>query len=275
MKKFLVILLCILVSLSLFAEEQALLTEYFNSALDSMYPVKAKRVIFGDVDILDDGLSEFDLAVLSNEELRVLRNMIYARHGNIFTSEDLTVYYSNFPWYVPSKKVSDSELSESELQLIERIRLFETRDERKTNMKLPGVEGLWQNTWIMAAGWSDRFAFYSDGRLEFRFSQMYVFPVAQTYKGTYQVKGNVLVFTVDEISYSEAVPEYRRLTDYWDFESMEGRQNTITFSDPLVMKFPIVSFEQDKALPYPDLVRVCLKLGNVTYYKYTDNPDGD
>ena len=274
MRKIIVLLL-LLVSLPLFAVERDLLTEYFNYSLNSVYPANAKRVLFGDIELLNEGLSDFDLAVLSNDDLRVLRNMIYARHGHIFDSEDLKAYFSSFNWYVPEKKVSDSELSVEELKLVERISLFETRDETKRDVQLHDVAGIWQDTPIMAAGWSDRFAFYPDGKFEFRFSQMNIFPAACKYVGTYRVKGNVLIFSVNEIYYGEVIPEYKSLTGYWDFETLKARENMITFSEPLIMKFPIVSLEFDKVLPYPDLVRDCLEFGNVTYYKYTDNPDGE
>ena len=42
--------------------------------------------------------------------------MIYAKYGNIFSSSDLTNYYSNFAWYKPSKKVKDSDLTEEEFR---------------------------------------------------------------------------------------------------------------------------------------------------------------
>lgn len=46
-------------------------------------------------------LSEYDLQGLSKDELRILRNEIYARHGLIFHSEDLTEYFNQFSWYHP------------------------------------------------------------------------------------------------------------------------------------------------------------------------------
>lgn len=46
-------------------------------------------------------LLEYDLQGLSKDELRILRNEIYARHGLIFHSEDLTEYFNQFSWYHP------------------------------------------------------------------------------------------------------------------------------------------------------------------------------
>lgn len=47
-------------------------------------------------------ITDADLAGLSEWEIRVARNEIYARHGRIFTSPDLAEYFSQKSWYVPS-----------------------------------------------------------------------------------------------------------------------------------------------------------------------------
>ena len=47
-------------------------------------------------------ITNADLAGLSEWEIRVARNEIYARHGRIFTSPDLAEYFSQKSWYVPS-----------------------------------------------------------------------------------------------------------------------------------------------------------------------------
>lgn len=59
-------------------------------------------------------LSESELQVFSQEELRILRNEVYARHGHIFKSEDLTSYFSRFDWYHPDTNDAFDRLSEME-----------------------------------------------------------------------------------------------------------------------------------------------------------------
>ena len=60
------------------------------------YPYTSQRkVVFNDV------------AFMSNADLRIMRNEIYARHGYIFDSQDLRDYFSRQSWYRPvSKKVT-------------------------------------------------------------------------------------------------------------------------------------------------------------------------
>lgn len=56
---------------------------------------------------------------LSKEELRVLRNEIYARHGHIFKSQDLREYFNRFNWYSPEVENATNRLTEIEKKNVE------------------------------------------------------------------------------------------------------------------------------------------------------------
>lgn len=62
-------------------------------------------------------LTNADLNNLSEWEIRVARNEIYARHGRIFKSEELASYFSAKSWYVPS--ISPDQFDDSYLNAIE------------------------------------------------------------------------------------------------------------------------------------------------------------
>ncbi|PET54993.1 hypothetical protein CN514_17355 [Bacillus sp. AFS001701] len=47
-------------------------------------------------------LTNADLIKLAPNELRLARNEIYARHGLVFKSSDLTIYFSSKSWYKPN-----------------------------------------------------------------------------------------------------------------------------------------------------------------------------
>lgn len=66
-----------------------------------------------------------DLENKSKEQLRIMRNWIYARHGYIFKSQDLTEYFSNFPWYEPTSRNVESQLNKTERDNISLIKSFE------------------------------------------------------------------------------------------------------------------------------------------------------
>ena len=52
-----------------------------------------------------------DFSGLFTEDLRLLRNEIYARHGRIFKTKILNDYFSEQPWYKPDPNYSDSMLT--------------------------------------------------------------------------------------------------------------------------------------------------------------------
>jgi hypothetical protein len=48
-----------------------------------------------------------ELVLLSNEQLRLLRNSIYAYHGYMFKAIDLQEYFNNQPWYKINEEFSE------------------------------------------------------------------------------------------------------------------------------------------------------------------------
>ena len=61
-------------------------------------------------------VTEEEIAGLSPEELELARNEIYARHGYIFSREDLQTYFGSKTWYYPyADEVSDDMLNEYEI----------------------------------------------------------------------------------------------------------------------------------------------------------------
>ncbi len=59
----------------------------------------------------DMRLTAVDLAGKSKEDLRLLRNEIYARHGKTFQSVDLQKYFSSKCWYKADPGYSDAMLT--------------------------------------------------------------------------------------------------------------------------------------------------------------------
>ena len=50
----------------------------------------------------EEYLSKDYFEYFTNDELRLARNEILARHGRIFNSSDLQTYFENQAWYTPS-----------------------------------------------------------------------------------------------------------------------------------------------------------------------------
>ena len=68
-------------------------------------------------------ISQNELAYLTNNQLRILRNLLFARHGHIFASQDLNVWFQTYckDWYTPDHKVELNEFSEIEKDNLDRI----------------------------------------------------------------------------------------------------------------------------------------------------------
>jgi hypothetical protein len=70
-------------------------------------------------------LSASDLRALSDAELRIMRNEIFARHGYIFKTDAMRRYFSQQPWYRPESHNVADRLSPIELANVETIKAVE------------------------------------------------------------------------------------------------------------------------------------------------------
>lgn len=58
---------------------------------------------------------------LPKEQYRYLRNLVFARHGYIFKSEDLKTFFRQFSWYHTDPDFNENQLSKDEKEYIEWI----------------------------------------------------------------------------------------------------------------------------------------------------------
>jgi hypothetical protein len=72
-------------------------------------------------------LTEEMLKGLSLNELRLLRNEVYARHGRQFKTEWLAQYFWSQPWYEAREDNKEPELSETDKKNIQTIVAYESR----------------------------------------------------------------------------------------------------------------------------------------------------
>ena len=82
----------------------------------------------GDMELFENKLiSEQMLHGLSLNELRLLRNEVYARHGRQFQAPWLSQYFFGQPWYQPDDNFKDEELSGSDKTNVETIVAYEKK----------------------------------------------------------------------------------------------------------------------------------------------------
>lgn len=70
-------------------------------------------------------VTQSELRNYSKEELRIIRNSIFAKHGYIFKSDDLKTYFSQFNWYTPMYADVSNMLSPIERKNISTIKALE------------------------------------------------------------------------------------------------------------------------------------------------------
>ena len=72
-------------------------------------------------------IADSDLQGVPTEIVRLMRNEIYARHGFVFSSEDLVQYFARQPWYEPDPTFSEDQLSPVERSNVARLLRHEQR----------------------------------------------------------------------------------------------------------------------------------------------------
>jgi hypothetical protein len=138
------------------------------------------------------------LFLLNKNELRLLRNTIYAKYGYIFNSPDLQRHFSQFSWYNGTKRNVDSELTVSDRENIRIIQNIEANYPESLDERLIGY-------WIIIRYYGDRYTELwdaIDNRLsaiinDYPFFSFYpngtVYIGDINYYGLWQVKNNVLI----------------------------------------------------------------------------------
>lgn len=89
-------------------------TPYEYNGTPGKYPEASDRL-----------LKEKDVAGLSKEELRLMRNEIMARHGYVFKSDDLRSHFMAEPWYFPLMKNVGNSLTDIENENVKFIQAHE------------------------------------------------------------------------------------------------------------------------------------------------------
>ena len=268
MKKLLFAITIILLTMPLFSEDMS--KEYDNAVSVMDEVLRARRIVFGNIQYLDAPLSDLSLALLSKQELWILRNTIFARYGYIFQSTILTDVFSEYDWYKPEYTNVDDFLTETDKINIDHIKQYENieRDEFLTENPMEGYEEEgWNKTQVVAAGYDDHFIFHSGDRVEFGFSQM-IMKLLSWYEGNYKITKNAIRIEVDKLhfDFSEVginTKEYR----FWETpDDRIGRKsyiNNLTLEQPLVLYFP---FEKPERIDFHGYDLSKIVVGTTEYY---------
>ncbi|MCA9528089.1 MAG: YARHG domain-containing protein, partial [Myxococcales bacterium] len=108
---------------------------------------KADRSPLEDPSLLDTQLTNAQLANMSRRDLRLLRNMIYARHGYTFKSELLGDYFASFDWYTADPAYTTARLTRLDWRNIKVIKSLEN----ELGGPMTDWEHMKEDGWFVAA----------------------------------------------------------------------------------------------------------------------------
>lgn len=87
-------------------------------------------------------LNEQQLEDKTLEELALLRNEIFARHGYVFTSNVLQLYFNNQNWYNPKNNNSAIKLSKIETDNVNLLKSIENKKQAQRNAAIADLKKL-------------------------------------------------------------------------------------------------------------------------------------
>ena len=105
--------------------ELRLLNEQLGGTAGGAATGQARTSPLEDPSQLERLLTLDELADLSQRDLRILRNTVYARHGREFKSDTLIQWFSDKDWYQPDPAFSDARLTGIDRKNVKLIRSVE------------------------------------------------------------------------------------------------------------------------------------------------------
>ena len=99
------------------------------------------------LDFSKTSLKQVQLQKLSPEDLKLLRGIVFGRHGRVFRDNDIRVYLEEQSWYKPNPDFKNSMLNDIERRNLDLIRIAEAA---KHETIQPGDMRYWRNRQIPA-----------------------------------------------------------------------------------------------------------------------------
>jgi len=99
------------------------------------------------VDFSKTALKQVQLQKLSPEDLKLLRGIVFGRHGRVFKDNDIKVYLEEQSWYKPNPDFKNSMLNDVERRNLDLIRIAEAA---KHETIQPGDMRYWRDRQIPA-----------------------------------------------------------------------------------------------------------------------------
>lgn len=250
-------------------------SDYLYSKFINIFDIQnGKMILLGDVDLLDNEISYSSLSILSNEELRYLRNLIYAKKGASFKSKELNDYFDNFYWRNESGKTTsevEKEFSDIDKKNIEKILVCE-KNTKGNEIDISAFSYDWGYDPRPGNGLTSCLSLYPNNSFIYREDNRLI----NNIYGTYKIYDNCIEFKVYSISICNG-------DALWIFDNSpkllfedyieKSKYQKINFDKPIILTFPIIEFrnvnQQDKFVPKEFLAsQKVIKIGDCVFYSF-------
>ena len=255
MKKFFVLLIMMSVASLFYAQDNEV--SKYSKEIDCDYPLsheisrwlklaendvdleKYKTVIRnGDISAIERPyLNDLQLGVLSKTELKLFRNLFYAKKGYIFSDDEFRKYYSQFNWYKPTTK--NVEFTNLEQSAIDRIKIFESESTIEYDYENRNI------IWEQWNGGADQRGFLLKLNKDKNFEYIHDLVINRIIKikGTWSISKNKIILSVEKeyVYFGGYVADHPN-TPYID----KATPGIITFEKPIKITLPLNETDVDK-----------------------------
>lgn len=252
------------------AEEKGLINNEDIKENDKIVSINERKIN------IDSIFNYEDLLPMTEEELSILRNSIYAKYGYKFKSQKYRDYFSKYDWYEPKYDDVNSYLQLSDLKNIDLILKLEKNfialSDNLTDIERALI-GFWNRGAGVGAGYSDRYRFYSDRSFEYSVSTMVFDERIEAMQGKWFVLEDRLLIQIRRkrvINGGELV-EATHPGAASDQEIVGGKYEIKEISPPeikiLTLGFESEKIEKDYALG--------ILIEDIDFYRLSQDPDFD
>ena len=192
----------------------------------------------GDISAIENPyLNDLQLGVLSKTELKLFRNMFYAKKGYIFSDIELEKYYKQFEWYHPNTK--DVTFTQSEQTSINKIKIFES--ESDTNYDYENRTIVWEQ-WN-GGGDQRGYLLTLSNDNTFEYIPSHSLNRLRKINGTWSISNNKIVLTIEteNVLFGGYVYQHPN-TPYFT----GGTPVLITYETPIKITLPLNETDVDK-----------------------------
>ncbi|MBN1501632.1 MAG: YARHG domain-containing protein [Spirochaetes bacterium] len=240
--------------------------DWYGAQLEAQNDI-AKRVLNGEITYLKYRLDYLSLAVLSKNQLQLLKRFIPAKYGFIFSEKKYYNYFRKFSWYIPDSCYSESKLTETDRLNLATIDKFINMSWSSENGLAPAsLSGVWMRTppGVAPTGYDRRFYFFQDGRFVFKYSQGRWFDAIDSFKGTFEIKGTCLKLLLKEKKIN-IIPEQDVSYEY------EKGIRIISSSEKMNLPLFFLDVCRYTNGGETELECPCIEIGGETFYKWSSD----